>query len=235
MIQANSTRASAPVIFDLLPSKRRADRFSLDPQTGGARQLHIRRLFDLLHLLDLRRDRTRAQRIWAVLVRCREVDFRSLWDLGLRMLDLPHLNSEDDDRSVDEKRLAYLKACQNLSEEESSRVLIEYICSLIAVGQTKDALDEVELYLPIHPHSQHAGLHEYAGMIALSLAQPSSDHEVIPSEQPDIIDYFRSIAAAPYFGKAKVYFERAQLLGSSSTMLSDGYLQLMMTASQVPP
>ncbi|CAH7682042.1 hypothetical protein PPACK8108_LOCUS14737 [Phakopsora pachyrhizi] len=222
--------ASDSVVFELLAARRLAERYSVDPVTGGHRKLHIRRLFDMLHICEMRRDVDRAKRIWSILIRCREVNFSQVWDLGLRLLHLPHPHSfkgsYDADIEIVDKYLGYLKACQNLSTQESSKILMEYLCVLVSVGRRTEALDEVELYLSVLPHSQHSGLHEFAGMIALSIPQPDTSllelEEV--SCEPQTVTV--SISNSPYFMRAKAYFERAQVLDPSS-LVSIGYLKLV--------
>lgn len=108
---------SSSVIFELLPAKKASERFSVNSTTGGPRKLHIRRLFDLLQLCLLRRQSDHARRIWSILVRCREVDFAMLWDLGLHIMQLPHPDLHADPSVLDQS-LAYLKACRSISEQE---------------------------------------------------------------------------------------------------------------------
>ncbi|OAV90621.1 hypothetical protein PTTG_05026 [Puccinia triticina 1-1 BBBD Race 1] len=168
------------VIFELLPSRRAAERLSVNPATGGPRKFHIRRLFDLLQLCLLRRQHDQARQIWSILVRCREVDFPALWDLGLRVMNLPHPSTPLADQSAIDNHLNYLKACRNLSDQETAKVLIEYVSVLVSVGRLREALDELQLWLSSLPCSQHAGLHEYAALVTLSLIPPPQ-----PSDDPD--------------------------------------------------
>ncbi|MBW0475140.1 hypothetical protein O181_014855 [Austropuccinia psidii MF-1] len=215
------------MIFELLPARTSSSRFSVNPRSGP-RKLHICRLFDLLHLSLLRRDIARAQAIWSILIRCREVDFSMLWDLGLRIIHLSHPNSLEDD-DMTEKYLAYLKTCQNLNIQESAKVLLEYTLTLIAVGRTKDALDELQLYSSALPYSQHAALHEYAGMVTLAMAplpQLCDDLDELDNGQQNIQEYLKAISHSPLFGRARAYFQRAKSL-DSSCLISEGYLELM--------
>src|SRR5580765_2212935 len=50
------------------------------------RQLHIRRLYDLLQLCIHRHDYERAKRAWAILARCNEVEWKSLWPTALLII-----------------------------------------------------------------------------------------------------------------------------------------------------
>ncbi|WAQ86309.1 hypothetical protein PtA15_7A35 [Puccinia triticina] len=196
------------VIFELLPSRRAAERLSVNPATGGPRKFHIRRLFDLLQLCLLRRQHDQARQIWSILVRCREVDFPALWDLGLRVMNLPHPSTPLADQSAIDNHLNYLKACRNLSDQETAKVLIEYVSVLVSVGRLREALDELQLWLSSLPCSQHAGLHEYAG-------RPLK-----------LTEYLDAISDHVMFGRAKAYFERAQSL-DPTCVLSPAYLELV--------
>jgi len=71
------------------------------------------------------------------------------------------------------------------------------ILRLITVGQHKDALDELELYLPSFPYQDNTVLHVYAGLLCLYIGQRTSG----PSQfDPTLL---RS---------AQTYFERAKVL-----------------------
>lgn len=50
------------------------------------RKVHIRRLYDLLHLSLQRNDRDQARRAWAILVRCPEVDWNTMWPISLDLI-----------------------------------------------------------------------------------------------------------------------------------------------------
>ncbi|PLW12112.1 hypothetical protein PCANC_00901 [Puccinia coronata f. sp. avenae] len=228
-----SSSSSSGCIFELLPNRRSQDRFSLNPTTGGARKFHIRRLFDLLQLCLLRKQHDQARQTWSILIRCREVDFAMLWDLGLRVMHLPLPTSLSDPSEVD-NHLSYLKTCRNLSDQETAKVLMEYISVLVSVGRLKEAFDELQLCLSTPPCSQHAGLHEYAGLVTLSIIPPPE-----PSDDPDdesepklltINEYLDAISEHLMFGKAKAYFERAQSL-DSTCVISSAYLELMSSYS----
>jgi hypothetical protein len=49
----------------------------------STRQVHIRRLYDLLQLCIQRHDYERANRAWAILARCKEVQWKTLWPIAL--------------------------------------------------------------------------------------------------------------------------------------------------------
>ena len=52
-----------------------------------ARKVHIRRLYDILQLCIQRQDLSRARRTWAILARCKEIQWKSLWITSLLLVD----------------------------------------------------------------------------------------------------------------------------------------------------
>ena len=57
-----------------------------------ARKVHIRRLYDILQLCIQRQDISRARRTWAILARCKEIQWKSLWITSLLLVgDSLHL------------------------------------------------------------------------------------------------------------------------------------------------
>ncbi|EAU84648.1 hypothetical protein CC1G_00167 [Coprinopsis cinerea okayama7 len=61
---------------------------------------------------------------------------------------------------------------QNNDEKET--ILQELVLRLILCEQYKDALNELELYLPAFPYQDNPVLHTYAGLLSLYLAQESA-------------------------------------------------------------
>jgi hypothetical protein len=51
-------------------------------QPRTARKVHIRRLYDVLELCLHRGDMRRAQRAWSILVRCKEIEWKTMWRTG---------------------------------------------------------------------------------------------------------------------------------------------------------
>jgi len=61
---------------------------SLDSnQPSTARKVHLRRLYDILQLSFQRHQFQRAKRVWAILIQCKEVDWKVLWNIGLYILN----------------------------------------------------------------------------------------------------------------------------------------------------
>ncbi|KAI9000870.1 hypothetical protein BD414DRAFT_406486 [Trametes punicea] len=142
-------------------------------QSNTTRKVHIRRLFDILQLCIQRRDWTRARRAWAILARCKEVDWKAMWRTSLLLLgeyrDVTHHARTDEDR------VAFLTIMMRQHPEESESILKELILHLIYSGMYRRAMEELELYLPSYPYQDNPVLHVYAGLIALYLAHPGSD------------------------------------------------------------
>jgi hypothetical protein len=51
-------------------------------------RVHLRRLWDVLHVSIARGDAPRARRAWAILARCAEADWQALWRTALHVADL---------------------------------------------------------------------------------------------------------------------------------------------------
>ncbi|TFK28885.1 hypothetical protein FA15DRAFT_583830 [Coprinopsis marcescibilis] len=143
---------------------------SKDPST--ARKVHIRRLYDIFQLSVARRDFQRARRAWSILVRCKEVDWAAMWTTGLLLLgDAP----QDDECST--LKLDYLRAMMLQKLEQRETILQEVILRFIHRRQYKEALNELELYLPAFPFQDNPVLHTYAGLLALYIGQPPPEQK----------------------------------------------------------
>ena len=132
---------------------------------------HIRRLTDIVHLCLQRRDLVRAQKAWAVLARCHEINLAAAgWSTLAREFD------------VGSQRI----------KAKGLDALRERVLACIDAGQEAEGLDDLETqvigkfslpymraetvlnrYITAHPYSEDASLHVYAGMLALFLAQPT--------------------------------------------------------------
>ena len=67
----------------------------------SARKIHICRLYDVLQLSLLRNDLPTARRAWAILARCKEMNWKSLWPLAVRILGDETFDSSDSARKVE--------------------------------------------------------------------------------------------------------------------------------------
>ncbi|GAA94853.1 uncharacterized protein L969DRAFT_20186 [Mixia osmundae IAM 14324] len=151
------------------------DQVSIDPEKS-LRLAHIRRMYDICHMLIQRGDLARASRVWTVLVGCDEVDLRAMWQISLLLVS--H-NSASLNVAQGEQQVRLLKElfAQSKKPEERISFLCERIQVLIMPGIERfdDALAELELYLPSEPFIDSGLLHLYAGYISLYLAQQAAD------------------------------------------------------------
>ncbi|ESK94454.1 rna polymerase i transcription factor subunit rrn11 [Moniliophthora roreri MCA 2997] len=146
-------------LFDSLSSK--------SAQT--ARKVHIRRLFDVFQLCLHRHDIPRARRAWAILARCKEVNWLSLWSTAVYLVGKLDTSYENIPRQLELLRELML---HHPSEREV--LLQELVFRLIIQERYRDALDELELYLPSFPYQDNPVLHTYAGLLCFYLAQEYS-------------------------------------------------------------
>lgn len=81
-----------------------------------ARKVHIRRLFDILHLSIQRRDLPRARKAFGLLSRCEEIEWTVIWKQALLLLadELP--TSGDAPRT--EKQIDFLRVMMLQHPEE---------------------------------------------------------------------------------------------------------------------
>ncbi|KAL0573963.1 hypothetical protein V5O48_007978 [Marasmius crinis-equi] len=152
-------------LFDSLASK--------SPKT--TRKDHIRRLYDILQLCIHRSDLPRARRAWAILARCKEIKWTTLWSTAVYLVGDSHSRGEDVP-----KQLAFLRELMLHIGSEREVILQEMIFRLIILERYQDALDELELYLPSFPYQDNPVLHTYAGLLCLYLSQSSEDEQEPP-------------------------------------------------------
>ena len=84
-----------PFLFSLLEDRPRLT----------SRRVHLRRLYDVLHLSLQRHDMERARRAWAILARCNEVNWKTLWPLSVGLLD-----HQDDTTESSPIKINYLRS-----------------------------------------------------------------------------------------------------------------------------
>ncbi|KAI0650588.1 hypothetical protein C8Q79DRAFT_900998 [Trametes meyenii] len=192
------TLSDHTLIFNSLNSK----------QPNSSRKLHIRRLFDLLHLCIQRRDWPRARRAWAILARCKEVDWRTMWRTSLLLL------GEHDARissaGHDSDKVGFLTVMMRQHPEERESILKELVLHFIRSGMYRRAMEELDLYLPSYPYQDNPVLHIYAGLIALYLAQPTQTDDT-PSGAPYGHGWDSSLLR-----DAQAHLERARLIDPSN-------------------
>ncbi|KAF7352610.1 RNA polymerase I-specific transcription initiation factor rrn11 [Mycena venus] len=166
-----------------------------DPRS--ARKIHIRRLYDVMHLCIQRNDFERATRAWTILAHCQEVNWRTMWSTSVHILSAKNLKDP-------EQTVAFLRLMMLQHPEDRETILKEMVLRLIISEQYRDALDELELYLPSFPYQDNAVLHVYAGLLSMYISQPTSER--ISQFNPTLL---RS---------AQTYFERAKILDPDNSM-----------------
>ncbi|EJT98158.1 hypothetical protein DACRYDRAFT_83901 [Dacryopinax primogenitus] len=139
----------------------------------SSREFHLSRTVDILHLSLQRGDIPRAQRAWAILVRCKEFDWRAQWRIGLAVL-----------QGGEQRRIDYLQKAFLACPDEKESILKELVLSYISQSRERAALDQLELYLHAFPFQDNPALHAYAGMLCLYLAQAGettlgADHNLL--------------------------------------------------------
>jgi hypothetical protein len=87
-----------------------------DKKPITARKIHIRRLYDLLQLCLQRNDIPRAKRAWAILARCKEVDWKTMWTTGVHLL-----GDDTNSPEASQSRLEFLRAMMLQHSEEVSK------------------------------------------------------------------------------------------------------------------
>ncbi|KAG7096760.1 hypothetical protein E1B28_004172 [Marasmius oreades] len=147
-------------LFDSLSSKA--------PNT--ARKVHIRRLYDIFQLCLHRSDIPRARRAWATLARCKEIKWLSMWTTAIYLVGEKHSAEEDIPR-----QLALLRELMLHNSADREAILQEMIFRLIMLERYREALDELELYLPSFPYQDNPVLHTYAGLLCFYIAQNFED------------------------------------------------------------
>src|SRR5580698_8829724 len=65
--------------------------------SSSARRVHLRRLYDILHLSIQRGDLLLAQRSFAILSRCEDIEWAAIWKFGLIILAAADNNHPDSD------------------------------------------------------------------------------------------------------------------------------------------
>ncbi|KLO19862.1 hypothetical protein SCHPADRAFT_817425 [Schizopora paradoxa] len=142
--------------------------YGSDFKTSSTRKMHIRQLNDVLHLSIQRGDLVRARRAWAILLRCKEYNWKTMWKTGL-------LLASDPENTVTggEEKVEFLKKTMRQLPEQvrfPQPILQELVLQLTSQNRFREALDELQLYLPSFPYQDNPILHLYAGLICFHLA-----------------------------------------------------------------
>ncbi|KAJ4479320.1 hypothetical protein J3R30DRAFT_3477521 [Lentinula aciculospora] len=159
-----------------------------------ARKVHVRRLYDVLQLSIHRNDLPRARRAWSILARCKEISWTTMWNTAIYLVEE---TSYGDDSS---RKIELLRDMMLHYPDQRVAVIKELIFRLIFSGRQREALDELELYLPSFPYQDNPVLHVYAGLLCFYLSQENLDSETSTTFQPGLMR------------EATAHLERAQVL-----------------------
>ncbi|KDQ07788.1 hypothetical protein BOTBODRAFT_591586 [Botryobasidium botryosum FD-172 SS1] len=193
--------------------------------SNTSRAFHIRRLQDILQLSIQTGDLVRAKRAWCILARCKEVNWRVLWRTGLTLAG--SLNESLAERT--DGKLEYLRAMMLRHQDSRELILQEIVLLLIDAGQYREALDEINLYLPSFPYQDNPVLHTYAGLLSLFMAQPFQQTPAkapprhVADQSPSIPPIITTGFSEAQLRDAQSHLERARSLDEHNVVAS-GFL-----------
>jgi len=144
--------------------------YGSDFKSSGTRKLHIRQLNDVLHLSIQRGDLIRARRAWTILLHCKEYNWKVMWKTGLLLASGTGNANEGGKEDVQ-----FLKKAMRQQPEQQEAILQELVLQLTAHDRFREAMDELQLYLPSFPFQDNPILHLYAGLICFHLANNSEN------------------------------------------------------------
>ncbi|KAG1906991.1 uncharacterized protein F5891DRAFT_939827 [Suillus fuscotomentosus] len=186
----------------------------------NARQIQLQRLYDLVNLSVQRDDLPRARRAWSILARCKELNWKAMWRLGITILENDVCVVESNPHKIDFLRTMLLQL-----PEERERILAELVQHYILAGRYRDALDELEFYLPSFPYRDNPVLHVYAGLLCIFIAQhPESAWSVFEGSTYDNNSLSR----------AQTYLEHAKVLDPNNIVVSE-FLHKVRCRDSVQP
>ncbi|OAX43990.1 hypothetical protein K503DRAFT_795776 [Rhizopogon vinicolor AM-OR11-026] len=194
--------------------------FPNEKKTPSARQIQLRRLYDILNLSLRRDDLVRATRAWSILARCKETNWKAMWTLGITLLENNVRVLESNPRKID-----YLRTMLLQLPEERERILVELAQHYIHAGRHRDALDELEFYLPSFPYHDNPVLHVYAGLLCIFIAQPP---EPVGGNDIEEATYDSNLLS-----RAQIFLERAKALDPDNIVARE-FLHKLHSLSQEP-
>ncbi|KAJ6628868.1 hypothetical protein B0H10DRAFT_1989558 [Mycena sp. CBHHK59/15] len=152
-----------------------------------ARKIHIRRVYDIMQMCLQRNDLERATRAWTILAHCKEISWRTMWSTSVHIL-----GESLDEHERTPKKIEFLHVMMLQHPEDRESILKELVLRLIHSGQHREALDELELYLPSFPYQDNPVLHLYAGLLSLYIAQPTSTGTMSKPLHASLINFVQS-------------------------------------------
>ncbi|EJF56607.1 hypothetical protein DICSQDRAFT_150351 [Dichomitus squalens LYAD-421 SS1] len=188
-------------------------------QPNNTRKVHIRRLYDILKLCIQRQDWARAKHAWAILARCREVDWKAMWSTSVLLLG--EGGAQDELTQINEDRVRFLSIMMRQHPDERESILKELVLRLIHAGMHRRALEQLDLYLPSYPYQDNPVLHVYAGLVTLYLAQPENDVSSETNYSWDL-NLVRD---------AQAHFERARIVDPSN-VVAEAFLSQVKSAHE---
>ncbi|KAJ6539554.1 hypothetical protein B0H19DRAFT_960679 [Mycena capillaripes] len=190
-----------------------------------ARKIHIRRVYDVMQMCIQRNDLERATRAWTILAHCEEINWRTMWSTSVHIL-AENLN----DYEKSPKKVEFLRLMMLQHPEDRETILKEIVLRLILSRQYREALDELELYLPSLPYQDNSLLNVYAGLLSMYIAQPASECTIGLL----YIYSWINLALASQFNpsllrSAQSYFDRVKVLDPDNAM-AEAFLQKVRLA-----
>ncbi|KAG2060112.1 hypothetical protein BDR06DRAFT_1002637 [Suillus hirtellus] len=186
----------------------------------NARQIQLQRLYDIVNLSIQRDDLPRARRAWSILARCKELNWKAMWRLGITLLENDVCVVESNPHKIDFLRTMLLQLPQ-----ERERILAELVQHYILAGRYRDALDELEFYLPSFPYRDNPVLHVHAGLLCIFIAQPP---ESAGANEVEGSTYDNNSLS-----RAQTYLEHAKVLDPNNIVVSE-FLHKLHSISQGP-
>jgi len=142
----------------------------------------IRRVYDVCMYSLYSGDFERASKAFGLLLRCKEFKWKDFWSLAVYMLN-PHDPDRDDAFFLGQVEHLRLLMAQDPTRRQE--LLNEVLQVLVQNGRYTEALDEIELYLPLFLYQDNLILYTYIGLIRLYMSQdPDSRKE---NESPDAL------------------------------------------------
>ncbi|KAG2369650.1 hypothetical protein BDR07DRAFT_1476756 [Suillus spraguei] len=194
--------------------------FPNEKKMPNARQIQLQRLYDIVNLSMQRGDLPRARRAWSILVRCKEINWKAMWRLGIALLENDVRVMESNPHKIDFLRTMLLQL-----PEERERILAELVQNYILAGRYRDALDELEFYLPSFPYRDNPVLHVYAGLLCIFIAQPP---ESAGTNEVEGTTYDSNSLS-----RAQIFLEHAKALDPHNIVASE-FLHKLHSISQGP-
>ncbi|KAH7930702.1 hypothetical protein BV22DRAFT_1101649 [Leucogyrophana mollusca] len=193
-----------------------------DKKPLSTRKIHLRRLNDVLQLSLHRGDLPRARRAWSILARCKEVDWKAMWTTGVYLL-VQNANSTQ----TSPQKIEFLRTMMLQCPDQQELILCELVFHYILAERYKDALDELEFYLPSFPYHENPVLYVYAGLLSIYLAQPPV-YAVVPAH----IDQGNGFDS-DMLSRAQIFLERAKALDMDN-IVANTFLNKLHSFSQGP-